>query len=312
MREVGIVISPAELDAGPWLDWIEETALTLLVFHAGPQGLIDFVSSEAGANLLSQARSRRIEIEYSMHALSYLLPRGLFKEHPDWFRLDARGERAPDSNLCPSSAGAMDFLRERVKGLAASLVSTTSRYHFWADDGGKWCHCESCAGLSASDQNMLAMNALLQGVRAQDPEGKLSYLAYNEAAAPPEMVAPAPGIFLEFAPIERCFRHSLGDEKCAVNRPIARRAKALTALFDAAQGMVLEYWLDASLFANWKPDVRVRVPTTEEVIAHDVRFYSSLGFDCFTTFGVFLNSKYVAAFGEPPLKIYGRAAGVCR
>jgi hypothetical protein len=138
------------------------------------------------------------------------------------------------------------------------------------------------------------------------PEARLACLGYANCLAAPKAVAPSPGLFLEYAPVLRCYRHAFSDPSCALNREHAAGLLSLLATFGAEGAQVLEYWLDASMFSGWRRPAR-RVPFQPGVLAADLAFYAGLGFRSATSFGVFLDAEYFATHGAPPITEYGRA-----
>ena len=58
-------------------------------------------------------REMGIAVEFEMHAMSWLLPRSVFAQHPDWFRMDREGNRVADFNLCAASEEALAFVGRR-------------------------------------------------------------------------------------------------------------------------------------------------------------------------------------------------------
>lgn len=310
----GIVIHPYELD-DIWLDTFGKLNLNVLGMH--PVGGKDAADSleqllqqqkdPEFQRLLARARDMGLDIEYEMHALSWLMPRTLYETHPDWFRMDEAGERKNDFNFCPSNEEALDYLTERAAYLAGLLPSTSHRYYFWLDDvAGHTCHCEKCAALTPSDQQLLAVNAMLRGIRQTDPEGKLAYIAYFDALEPPTAVKPEPGVFLEYAPFHRSVEHTIFDPGCEKNVHEARPLPALLDFFGREDAQVLDYWLDNSLFSCWVYPPK-HLTVHPEVIRQDVAWYASLGIDSVTTFGCFLGADYRALYGMPEIDAYGEA-----
>jgi len=165
------------------------------------------------------------------------------------------------------------------------------------------------ATLGPSAQNVIVTNAILDGVRSVDPQAALSGLAYHNTLRPLESVRPAEGIFLEYAPIERCFQHSLDDPNCAVNRVERARLEALLPGYPLAGAQVLEYWLDESLFwrSAGRPEQLPRLPFDTEVLRRDLRYYARIGFRSVVTYGVMLGERYTALHGMPPILQYGEA-----
>ena len=84
--------------------------------------------------LVDYAAERGLEIEYEMHAAGYLLPRGLFAAHPEYFRMNENGERVSDYNFCISNKDALDIVASRAVQLANSLYRSRHSYYFWMDD----------------------------------------------------------------------------------------------------------------------------------------------------------------------------------
>jgi hypothetical protein len=296
-----------------WIEWMKEANLNLLGIHPyfrkSVQYLnktIEFVKSEKGKQLLSLVKEAGIDVEYELHAISWLLPRKLFKKNPDWFRLNKLGKRTKDHNCCVSSSDALETITEHSKTLAEILVPSTNRYFLGQDDGKNvFCNCDECSELSASDQALMMAHAALEGIKKINPEGKLAYLAYQKTLEPPK-IKPNKDIFLEFAPISRKFDTSIDDQSDPANAKYSKSLKDLLELFGADDSHVLEYWLDDSLFSKYMEFLRVKLPFYPEVVKRDVTFYKSLGFDSITSFAAFLDDKYVKKNGLPPLKVYGR------
>ncbi|HJN15651.1 MAG TPA: DUF4838 domain-containing protein, partial [Armatimonadota bacterium] len=268
---------------------------------------ISFLSTDTGSAMLARARELDLDIEYELHALAELLPRDLFDANPELFRVNEDGDRAPDSNLCPSNGRALEIVGENAVRMSETLTPTTHRYYYWSDDGKPWCGCRKCAGLNDADQSLLVTNAILAALRTFDPDARVAGLAYHGTQTPPTQVRPADGVFLEYAPIERQWDRPIAD------RSIESHARLLDGL-DAAietygvdqHSQVLEYWMDASRHSRWKRPA-VAIPWHPDVLAADLEFYASKGFRRMTSFGCFLDAEYVDLHGEPPVVEYGAA-----
>jgi len=301
----GVVLVPSDFS----LDWVarmKDCGLNLLGLHMYQKenDLIPFLDSDEGKAVLDAAREAEIDTEYEIHALSLLLPREHFEKHPDWFRMDLRGARQADGNLCPMSADGMAVVCDTARELAQRLVPTTNRYYFWPDDGKLWCHCPECSHLSDADQNVMVMNAILGALRDVNPEARLACLAYHTTLSRPESAEPDAGLFLEWAPIRRCYRHAVNDPTCSVNREHLAGLVGLLELFDPAEAQVLEYWLDASMFSRWKRP-SVKLPFDADLMLRDVAHYASLGVRSITSFGCYLDEAYASLHGDPPIDTYG-------
>lgn len=303
-KQCGIVLTPSDFSAD-WIDWMIQNGLNVLKLHMMQRenDLLPFLKSERGQETLRRAGEAGIDIEYEIHAFSMLLPRRLFDQSPHLFRMDIRGNRTPDCNFCPSSKDALEIVRESVRSLAEQMRPTTGRYYLWPDDGGSWCHCPECAPFSDSDQNAMVMNALVDVLRATDPEARLACLAYGRTLPPPSRIKPDPALFLEWAPIHRCYHHAINDPECAVNRQHAEGLQTLLEVFEPADAQILEYWLDASMFSRWKRPA-IKLPFDKEIMQRDLHYYRSLGIGSAASFGVFLDREYLDSHGVPPIQDY--------
>ena len=302
-RKIGVVIDPLELDEN-WVRRVQDGGIGLLGLHpnpkdSSPEGIAAWYAEAENARLLEKLRASGVQIEWEVHALSWLLPRSLFETHPEYFRMNEAGQRTPDHNLCCSNGAALEELRRNAASLASLMPSDTHRYHFWLDDvaSGK-CHCPQCRDLSAADQAMIIYNAILHGIRRFDPEATACYLAYHDTNALPQKVAPQPGIFLEYAPFERDHKKSLGDGACQQNQRETQYLKELLDLFGAEQAQVLDYWLDNSLFSGWtKPPKAFQMQ--RNVLLEDAQYYGQMGFHILTTFACYLGKEYTDLYPEP-------------
>ena len=312
IRERGILVHPEDLT----LDWIERmyrADLNLLGLHpvGGPQAhtslekAIRKMQDPSFLHLIDEAHKRGIKVEFEAHALKWLLPETLFSKHPDWFRMNAKGERFPDFNLCVSSSDALDYIAESASRLAACLNTGSHKYFYWLDDViGCFCHCPDCLSLSPSDQQMIVLNAMLKGLRKVDPEAQLCYIAYHDTLNVPRKVIPEAGVFLEYAPIERDHHHPICDANCEKNVRESHMLPDLISFFGAENSRVLEYWMDNSLFSNWTKPPRAFF-LDKEIMKRDLDYYASLGFESVTSFGCYLGPDYEELYGKASLDEYG-------
>jgi hypothetical protein len=310
----GIVLNFDEIHDS-WIPLLKKSQLNVLGLHNwSADGLfenkidemISFMNSERGHALLESLDKANIRIEFEIHAMSWLLPRQHYASHPDWFRMDDRGNRTPDANCCPTHAEGIEIIQENSIELAKQLRPTTHRYFFWQDDNKPWCNCRECRDLTASDQNLMLMNKILEAVRSVDKDAKLAFLAYmNTLDIVPQTVQPSDGIFLE---ITGPFIHHMANRE--LQRPMnnAKFQQSVSnhlSFFGAKGAHVLEYWLDASLQSGWRKPAK-RLHFGQKQVKEDIAFYVSQGFQSITSFGVFLDADYFREYGIPPVEEYGR------
>ena len=312
IKKCGIVIYDTECD-DYWADRLERSGLDTLGIH--PAGgatahlslaaCADFVKTDRFLAFCERVRRTGISIEFEMHALSWLLPRECFSSHPDWFR-EQDGVRTPEFNCCASNPEALGYIAERAAALALAFPSDTGFYSFWTDDVAEAkCSCRKCRGLSASDQALAITNAIAAGVAQTDAKGKVAYLAYEEALTPPANVRPASNVFLEFAPFNREFDHSLFDPASKQNAKQVQYLPTLLDFFGTRDAKALDYWLDNSLFSKWTRPPK-QFALNAAVCRADIAGYAALGFEAVTSFGCFLGQEYRNLWGDAPAEEYFR------
>lgn len=315
----GVILLAQDMVTAGWAKKAKAAGLnTIATTHLAPTdsdpaySFSHFANTVQGKAFLDECRAAGIEIEHEWHAINKMLPRELFNKDPAMFRMNEQGERTPDCNLCVHSRPALDVVCENVVSAARIMRSTTGRYFFWTADGRPMCRCPQCRGLSDSDQTLILQNTMLHALQEFDPGSTLAHLAYSNTLKPPTQVKPDAGIFLEFAPIQRSYQVPLiCRETCASDPKRANHAELLDALeanlavFGRDNAQVLEYWLDVSLFSNWKREATVKLPWKRDVFLEDLKTYATFGIRHITSFACYLDGDYIKRFGEPPIKEYG-------
>ncbi len=310
----GLIIHPHELTE-TWIQRLPDLGINVLGLH--PVGgadadqtlgaLVDMMRDSTFQKKLDKVRALEIQVEFEVHALSYLMPRSLFADHPNWFHMDKKGDRVADFNLCASDLGALQYLKHSAARLAEALPSDSHRYYFWLDDlKDGACHCPMCRSLSPSDQQMICLNTMLHGIREVDSQAKLAFLSYCDTLTPPTVVKPEDGIFMEFAPFQRRLDRPMCDSDCPENAMHLEKLKESMAFFGTEDAQILEYWLDNSMFSGWHyPPQPIKL--NDRIIKDDVQFYRSLGFRSITTFACYLGDDYEHLYGRPDLSAYAKA-----
>jgi hypothetical protein len=294
----GVVLTPDDLSLADWPERAARAGLTTIALHPFPGAVITFVESAPGRDFLERCSRLGVGVEYELHAMRELLPREEFARTPEAFRMNERGERSDDANLCVHSSRALEIASAHATRIAAKLKPASSRYFFWGDDGGPWCRCHLCREYPDSDQALLFENHLLETLRRLDPKARLAHLAYAGTMPAPARVKPRPGIFLEFAPIHRTYDKPYSEQAAAGDMDSLRYLDANLRVFPAHSAQVLEYWLDSSRFSNWRRPA-VRVPWRREIVAADAEMYARRGIRHITSFAVYIDAEYVRRYGEP-------------
>jgi len=305
----GVVWTVGDLSTLDWPQRARHSGLTTIATHVFPHEVAAFVKTDRGQAFLQLCRDLRLEVEHELHAMNDLLPRALFDKDPGMFRMNEHAERVRDYNLCVHSKSAAEVVCENAVKYGELLRPTTGRYFYWIDDGRPMCRCGECGGLSDSDQALILENRILKVLRGVDPRATLAHLAYQRTLAPPTQVKPEPGVFLEFAPIERRFDVPFGRREARGNGvthgELLDRLDANLEVFGREGAQALEYWLDVSRFSGWKREKLTAIPWNEAVYREDLETYAGRGIRHITTFAAWIDATYIARFGEPPLKAYG-------
>lgn len=296
----GVVLVPDDLSLAEWPERAAQAGLTTIALHHGvsPRAVADFVAGNAGRAFLARCARLGLHVEYELHAMRELLPRSLFATEPNLFRMDDRGRRTPDANFCVHSVRALERVATNALRLAQQLRPTTSRYFFWGDDAQPWCRCPQCREFSESEQALLLENHLVRALRAWDPNAQVAHLAYANTLPPPVRIKPAPGVFLEFAPIHRTYDRPYAQQTGAGAKDSLNLLEANLRVFPADTAQALEYWLDVSRFSGWKRPASV-LPWRGDVVEADAATYARLGVRHVTTFAVWIDADYVQRFGMP-------------
>ena len=295
----GVVLVPGDLTFRGWPELASRAGLTTIGLHHGtsPRAVAQFIQSQEGTTFLASCSRLGLEVEYELHAMGELLPRELFVRDPTLFRMDDRGERNPDANLCVHSRHALEIASANAVELARILRPSMGRYFFWGDDGKPWCRCPACRPFTDSDQALLLENRLIAALRREDPRAQLAHLAYANTREPPRQVRPEPGVFLEFAPIEMRHQRELSRLEDAANRPFLDALEANLEVFPRDSAQALEYWLDVSMYSGWRKPAR-KLPFSEAAVDADLDVYRRYGVGHVTSFAVFIDAEYIARFGE--------------
>lgn len=305
--KIGLIAHPEELTKGEIAAFRAAGADVLGLHPVGGnkatsslENLLIWLKTDKGRRLLSYARSLGLEIEYEMHAASFLVPREMFSSHHEYFR-EANGVRTNDYNFCVSSDEMLRLMAKNAAALGRVLSPDTHDYYFWLDDAeNSRCECEKCRTLSASDQSLIVANAIADELRRFDSSARVCYLAYLGTLTPPKFVKPAPGVFLEYAPMKR-------DRSIPVwqDETVKRELAALFDVFEPGEAKILEYWYDNSMFSNWKKPSKKFTPDNER-IAKEIDFYRSLGVRNVTSFACYLGADYEALYGAPDFSAINR------
>ena len=152
---------------------------------------------------------------------------------------------------------------------------------------------------------------MLKAIRTVEANATLAHLAYHNTLPAPSKVKPEPGVFLEYAPIQRAYDQTISQRagKCERYKlshgDLLDHLDANLAVFGSRGAQALEYWLDVSRFASWKRDKAEKLSWHQEVYLEDLRAYARRGIRHITSFACWIDGDYCRRFGDPPLAEYG-------
>jgi len=267
----GVVIYARNTAFADWFDFAPKVKLNTIAVHS----FDDVVQAEP----LAAARGLRLDVE--THAFG--------------------------GDLCPTNHDNLRRETEKMAELVRRLPDCVHDLFLWPKDASlKPCGCPEHQHLSASDEVLMLVNKLLAAARTVRPAERLCYLAYVNTLPAPKQAKPDDGVFLEWAPMNRCMSHALTDPDCTINaRDHIPHLLDNLKLFPADQAQVLGYWLDSSLFNRGQYKANAgRLPLFPDIIRSDFKYYASLGFNEITTFAVGLDKEYFARFTSPSVTAY--------
>lgn len=303
----GVVLAVEDLSTVDWPAKAHASGINTIATHITPSQVATFIQSPRGQQFLRECKELGIEVEHELHAMNDLLPRELFAEDSTMFRMNEKGRRVADYNLCVHSEKALNLASDNAVKFARILTPTTGRYFYWIDDNMPMCHCGECSQYSDSEQALILENHMIKRLREFDPRATLAHLAYGNTLEAPRKVKPEAGVFLEFAPIQRSFSQPISDEQAKViiltdhaaktHGDILKMLDENLEVFGKDNAQVLEYWLDVSLFSRWKKPAK-ELPWNADVFRKDIDLYAQKGIKHITTFAVYIDSAYVETYKD--------------
>jgi hypothetical protein len=289
----GVVLTSQDISTLDWPRMAHENGINTIGTHVVPGQVAEFIGSEAGRRFLAECKKYNINVEHQLHAMNDLLPRELFETDSMMFRMDKNGRRVKQSNLCIHSQRALDTIAANAVKYARLLPATNNRYYFWIDDAQPMCACSYCSQYSDSEQALIVENSIIKALREVDPQALLAHLAYANTLPAPRKVKPDEGVFLEFAPINRKYEKVLSDE----SPELMQYLKDNLEVFPVETAVVLEYWLDVSMFSRWKKPA-VKLPWNKAVFEADIDMYAKIGISNITSFAVYIDDMYAKQYGN--------------
>ncbi len=151
-----------------------------------------------------------------VHSFDGLIPRELYREHPEYFPL-INGQRASGYvQRCLSNPEVLKLaigrVREWIQAHPDATIISVSQ-----NDTGNWCQCEQCKSLDDAEGSPATslirfVNAIGEAIERDYPTVRLDTLAYQYSRQPPRTLRPRRNVIVRLCSIECCFAHPL--ESC--------------------------------------------------------------------------------------------------
>jgi hypothetical protein len=157
-----------------------------------------------------------------VHSFESLIPKELFKDHPEYFswingkRVDGYVQR------CLSNPEVVQLAKKNVRQWIddhpeATIISVSQ------NDTGNWCQCEACKALDDAEGSPAAslirfVNAIAEDIEKDHPRILIETLAYQYTRKPPKTLQPRGNVIVRLCSIECCFAHSLAACPSEENR----------------------------------------------------------------------------------------------
>jgi hypothetical protein len=159
------------------------------------------------------------------HSWGRYVPKGLFKEHPEYFAMGADGQRKDGDWLCTSNPGLRQVFAEQV---IAAIKAGAKNPSISPPDGRGYCQCPQCraqddprsvepssGSVSVSNRYADFFDDVARRVAKECPDSVLSFYCYADYTQPPTTGRKlAPNLCAVIAPIRYCRLHALGDPDC--------------------------------------------------------------------------------------------------
>ena len=207
-----------------------------------------------------------------VHSFDQLIPRDLYKEHPDYFPL-RKGKRLQGYvQRCLSNPSVIKLAKETVHRWIkehpdASIISVSQ------NDTGNWCQCETCKALDDAEESPTAslvqfVNTIAEDIEKDYPNIRIDTLAYQYTRKPPKTLRPRRNVIIRLCSIECCFAHPL--ETCVSGQNAKFRAD-IAAWEPVASNLYI--WDYTPNFAHYQqpfPNFGALQPNVQFFVKHHV------------------------------------------
>ena len=216
-------------------DWITRNGLQFFAGGRVPQKMYAKwapVYGGGGHDLTSLMLGDRKGVKYDVFV------KDLMQKHPEYFGLldgkrtfggnPSRTNPGPFVQVCTTNKDVLGRMVNTVKGAIKNFEGMEYARTFSGDDHTNWCCCASCLkadGKTPADKNgkisnrfWLFVNHMAKNLLdGKNPDLTLYAMVYQNYRTVPEGIKPDSRVVPIICPHQRCYVHSLTDEKCPAN-----------------------------------------------------------------------------------------------
>ena len=128
-----------------------------------------------------------------------------------------------NTELCYSNLEAREAFMQTVMVYARQHPEVDALHVWLSDATDNKCECDDCRKYTPTDWYMQLVNELGRRFEAEGMKTRIVLLGYFELIHPPEKVPlKARNSIFMYAPMGRCYRHHIADEKCGETQDISR------------------------------------------------------------------------------------------
>ncbi|MFA4029751.1 MAG: hypothetical protein GDYSWBUE_001045 [Candidatus Fervidibacterota bacterium] len=203
-----------------------------------------------------------------VHSFDLLIPRELYKEHPEYFPLIGGKRINGYVQRCLSNPDVLRLAIERVRQWIkehpeATIIDVSQ------NDTGNWCQCENCKSLDDAEGSPSAsiirfVNAIAEAIEKEYPHIRIETLAYTYSRRPPKTLRPRHNVIIRLCSIECCFSHPLDGCPSEQNKRFVEDIKAWRNV-----APILYVWDYTTNFAHY-----IQPFPNLEVLQANVQFFS--------------------------------------
>jgi hypothetical protein len=208
---------------------------------------------------LDDSTGGKLTYQPFVHSFNALIPRALYKDHPEYFPLIDGKRQDGDVQRCLSNPEVLALtiakVREWIQAFPDARILTVSQ-----NDAIKFCQCDTCTetanrfGGQQSGLYLWFVNQVAEAIEKDHPDKLIDTLAYQFTEAAPTGIVPRKNVRIRLCPIDCCVSHLFDQCTAKPNVLFVERLKAWSKLTDS-----LYIWHYNANFANYLmpfPDFR--------------------------------------------------------